>query len=244
MSETSTITRVTGPKRGYERARSFAAIGSNNNNNGTRVRAPKRNPTRRHYIGGTIFIILHAVIFFHWAGFAANNTIFEYGHPTLGSELPGPLKSSRYTYEWWLVWTLSLNGLSPLLLAISLTENKVEEYARLHGFVSALLLVISGVVFILMLIQWCINCNTAFSSASTWCNDYRWCCAHFGASQEAIERCANSTPCIPDVVSSALSVNGEWITHMVHAFVLTLLNLASLAVKDSLSKFGIYTNQG
>jgi len=208
------------------------------------VRAPRRDPTRRHFIGGTIFIIFSALVFFYWAGFPLNNTVYEHGYPSLASELPGPFKSSRYHYEWWLVWILSLNALLPLLLAFSLTDNRVEEYARLHGFLAALLLVANGIVGILLLISWCIRCNTVYSAASTWCNDYRYCCAQFGNGiQETIDRCPNTTPCSPDVMTNELSVNGEYVHHMVFSLVFFLMALAHLGVKDSLSKFGVFTNR-
>jgi len=202
-----------------------------------------RDPTRRHYIGATIFIFFSALVFFYWAGFPLNNTVFEHGHPNLASELPGLFKSSRYTYEWWLLWALSMNALPPLLLAIALTETRVEEYAVVHGMVSGLMLIVSGTVFVLLYIQSCINCNTAFSVASTWCNDYRYCCAYFSITQEAIERCPNSTPCIPDITSDMLGLNGEYVQHIIFALVFAAMALAHLGVKDRMSRFGVFTNQ-
>lgn len=263
-TETFTSTRATEQqqrqRRGYplSQRQSFQAlasdwydylsVGENGNGDGPAqtvvVRAPRRDPTRRHFIGGTIFILFSALVFFYWAGFPLNNTIYEHGYPSLASELPGPFKSSRYHYEWWLVWILSLNALLPLVLAFSLTDNRVEEYARFHGFLAALLLVANAIVGILLLISWCFRCNTAYSAAATWCNDYRWCCAQFGNGlQETIDRCPNTTPCAPDVMSNALSVNGEYIHHMVFSLVFFLLALAHLGVKDSLSKFGVFTNR-
>lgn len=255
MSRTQTVSGYRLSNKQSARALSaafydFMTVGQNGDENAAAtakqtvvVRAPQRDPTLRHYVGGTIFIIFSTLVFFYWAAFPLNNTIFQNGYPSLSSELPGPFKSSRYHYEWWLIWILTLNALLPLLLAFCLTENKVEEYARFHGFLAALLLIANVIVGLLLLISWCIRCNTAYSAASSWCNDYRWCCANFGLNQEAIERCPNTTPCVPDVMSSMLSVNGEYVQHMVFSLIFFLMALSHLGVKDSLAKFGIFTNR-
>ena len=199
------------------------------------------NPTRRHYIGGIVFIVISLLVFLYWAGVPLLNTQFFHGYSRLGSPTV-EFRSARYGWDWWTIWLLTLNGLAPLLLARALTENKIQEYSRAHGFIVALLLLVNLWCFAVLSIRWCAFCNRSGTPGSTACNDYRYGCVYFGASTENTHWCPNGIGCTPAVTSGDLYRNAEYFQHWLFSIIFFLMAFLHLGVKDSLAKFGLFSN--
>ena len=201
----------------------------------------RRSPTRRHFIGGVIFIIFNLLLFTYWASFPLLNTKFFHGTTKLGTT-SAEFRSARYGWDWWTVWLLTLNGLAPFLLAMALTENRVPEFAKTHGFVTALLLLINVWCFAVLSIRWCAFCNREGVPGSTACNDYKFCGVYFGASENQ-QWCYNSIPFTPSVNSSELKRNQEYFQHWLFSIFFFILSFWNLGIQKSLTDFGIFSNE-
>lgn len=198
---------------GYSPDNPLVDIPPYKNNN---VREVEVIPLRR-FVSAYIGIFAHAALFFYWSAFPLVNTIFVTGIPQLGTS--AEYVSARYATDWWMVWLLTLNALLPITLAWAITNNRIEEWTRIHEFFSKFAVWINLIVFVVLTVRWPIFCNTPFSVASTACNDYRWCCVFFPSVW-----CPNTTPCNPAVTLGSLERNQEMIAHW--GFSLAFLVLA------------------
>lgn len=221
-------------------------IGQTNNGN-SNGKKTGRSPTYRHFVGGTLFAFFTLAIFFYWAAFPLLNTLFIHGYPRFAiPPSPNEFKSARYGYDWWLIWILTLNGILPLLLMMSMMENRIQEYARVYFFIAAFIAIADIVVFVWLLGRACFTCNIYNTPQNTACNDYRWCGVPgfgfgMGSTAEGREWCPNVGPFNPPVASAHL--NAEYTQHIIFAGVFSILALLHLAQSRTLTRYGIFTNE-
>jgi hypothetical protein len=189
----------------------------------------------RRYVTAALFVLLSAGILIYWTAFPLVNTIFFDGYPQPGSPpAPGPYRSARYTADWWMVWLLGLNWFLPMMLAFAMTNNSIEEYARLHKYFATLAMLVNLVVIVVLTVQWVFFCNTTFPFLGRACADYRLCCVYFPG-----EWCSNTTPCIPNVVSGDLAQNHEMFQHWVFGFVFLVMAYWHRSINSDLKEFGL-----
>lgn len=202
-----------------------------------------RSRTSRHFVSGTLFITINALLFFYWAGVVANNTIFVHGYPSLGTELPGPFVSTRYKDDWFWIFALGLNALLPLTFAMALAENQVQEYGSIHRVLSIIMVVVNALLVLAFLLNWCLDCNWFHSVNNTPCNSYKWCGVYFGASAAAANICPNIVPFVPNVVAGDLHINGEYLQHLIASGIFLILAFVNWAVNKYMAGVGIFTNE-
>lgn len=194
----------------------------------------------RHYVGGCLFVLFSSLVFLYWVCVPLNDTQFTYGYPRLATPpSPNGFKTSRYGWDWWLIWVLTLNGLLPILLAFSLMKSNYKEFSKIHIFLAAIWTFGNLVLFFWLWIRSCFNCNTGYSFYNSACNDPRWCCKYFGATPDAAEWCPNTTPCVPDVTD--LAITPQYFQHWLFSMFFALLSLFHVFVNKSLSDNGLFT---
>ena len=187
----------------------------------------------RRYVTATMFLFMNIAVLFYWIAFPLTNSIFYDGYPRAGTPpSPNMFMSARYTWDWWMVWLLGLNTFLPFLFALALTNNNIEEYARMHRFFSQMALLVNLIVVIMLTIEWIFGCNGQFRWFGTQCSDYRWCCVNFPS-----EWCPNTTPCVPNVTS--LDRNLEQMQHWVFSFVFGLLAFWNASINKDLREFQV-----
>lgn len=184
----------------------------------------------RRYVGPVMFLLLSAGVFFYWSGIVLLNTTWYTGYTRCTQYV-----SSRYSFEWWVVWLLTLNAIPILLFALSLANNTVEEINRLHKWFSTMFIVVNGLVFILLAILWGVFCNSSITGGAA-CNDYRWCCVNFPSVW-----CPNAVPCNPAVVGSELSRNAEMTQHFIFSVVFGFIALFFVKINNDLREFKIFS---
>ena len=157
------------------------------------------------------------------------NTLFVDGYQQLGAS--DQYLSARYSWDWWHVWLLTLNQLLPAALAWALANADVEEWARLHRWLSVTAIRVNLWVFVVLTVRWFFFCNTPFSDGNTACNDYRWCLVFGGP------WCPNGS--VTSLAYSALSRNQEMIQHWAFSLVYFLLALWNVQINTDLRDFGV-----
>jgi hypothetical protein len=187
----------------------------------------------RRYVTATMFLWMNMAISFYWIAFPLVNSIFLDGYPQAGTPpSPGTYMSARYTWDWWVVWLLGLNMFLPLLFALALTNNAIEEYTRLHRYFARLAMFSNLIVVAVLTVQWILLCNGTTRWFGLQCSDYRWCCVNFPSVW-----CPNTTPCMPAVVN--LDRNFEQLQHWVFSFVFELLAYWHTSINKDLREFGV-----
>jgi len=193
----------------------------------------------RRYVGATLFIFFSAGFFFYWTAVPLANTVFVDGYPQFGiPPSPGKWTSNRYGWEWWHIWLLTLNGALPILLAVALTNNNIDEYRRLHKFAGIGLVLLNLWVFLVLTIGWFFMCNSNGWGGWTGCIDYRWCCANYAGSG-AQGWCSNVAPCVPNVLSGDLVRNQEMTTHWAFSMIFFLLTIWNLTINADFREYGL-----
>lgn len=182
----------------------------------------------RRYVGPTLFLLLTAGIFFYWSGIVLVNTIWTDGYPHYNQYV-----SSRYAYEWWTVWLLTLNAVPILVFALSLANNTIEEFTRMHKWFSIMGIILNIYVAVALAVLWIFFCNSSYSGGAA-CNDYRWCCVNFPSVW-----CSNTVPCIPAVTASELVRNAEMTQHFIFAFVFLVLSTFHVSINGDLREFKV-----
>ena len=182
----------------------------------------------RRYVGPVLFLLLSSGIFFYWSGIVLVNTIWIHEYPNYNQ-----FASSRYTFEWWTVWLLTLNVILIFMLSLAMANNSVEEFTRLHKWFSIILIVVNLYVAIALLFLWIFYCNNPYSGGAA-CNDYTWCCVYFPSGW-----CPNTIPCTPAITSGQLSRNHEMTQHFVFAFVFFVLSTFHVSLNGDLKEFKV-----
>ncbi len=197
--------------------------------------ASKRDIPIRRYVNTTLFIFLQAGIFFYWAAGPLSQSYFACGYPQFGTPpSPGAYQCTRYDWDWWTIWLMTLNVLLPMMLQFALTNNTIEEYTRLHKWFSMMAIALNIWVFANLTIRWLVFCNTSWSGSSTVCNDYRWCCVYFPS-----EWCPNTTPCTPAVTAGQLGRNHDIFQHWIFTFVFFVFAIWNYDLNGGLREFGV-----
>jgi hypothetical protein len=190
----------------------------------------------RHYVGGTLFLFASVLFCWYWTAFPLNHVRFTHEYPQMGLEPgPGPLKSSRYGLEWWLVWVLGLNWLLPYAWGAALLHSNYTEVAKLHLFVSRVALLLNLLALAVLSVSWFFLCNHGYVPYSTACNDLRWCCVNFPS-----DWCPNVGPCTPDVLASDLVRTGEFFQMWLFSLLFFLWALAHRTVNVDLRDYGVF----
>jgi len=140
----------------------------------------------------------------------------------------------RYGWDWWNVWLLSLNAILPMILAFAAVNNSVEEWARMHSFLSVLAIVMNLWVVLVLSWRWLFYCNNSFSGMQSACNDYRWCCVFYPSVW-----CPNTMACNPVVPYSDLQRNNEMEQHWAFSFVFFLLAWWHININQDMREFGM-----
>lgn len=188
----------------------------------------------RRYVWSTLFLILSTGLIFYWTALPLVNSIFDDGYPRSGTPpSPNEFQSARYLFDWWLVWVLTLNALVPFCFALALTNNLVEEYARMHDWISSIFVWINGAVVVMLTVQWLFFCNGTFLPMGRACADYRNCCVNFPAPW-----CPNTMPCTPAVAS--LDRNHEMLQHWVFGIVFGVMSYFHRLINRDLTRFGVF----
>ena len=219
-------------RRTFQRIGAQPGIGATTN---------RRNPTRRHFIGGVVFIIFNLLIFAYWAAFPLLNTQFFHGYGALGTT-SAEFRSARYGWDWWTIWLLTLNGLCPFLLAMALTENRVQEFSKAHGFVSSLLILVNIWCFAVLSIRGCAYCNREGTPGSTACNSDLYCGVYYGASENQ-QWCLNNVPFNPPVTASRLKKNSQYFQHWLFSIFFFILSFWNLGILKELTGYGIFSSE-
>jgi hypothetical protein len=188
----------------------------------------------RRYIGGTLFLFASALLYWYWLAFPFLNTIFTHGYPRLGSPMALEFLSARYGWDWVHIYLLALNVLLPLSLAFAMTNNRVEEYTRLHAWFATLFMVINIWVVLVLSWRWLFYCNNAYTAMHSACNDYRYCCVFFPSSW-----CPNTAMCTPSVTSAVLQRNNEMLQNWAFGFAFFLLAVWNRSINSDLKEFGV-----
>lgn len=188
-------------------------------------------PARRHF-NAFAFIFFNAAFFYYWYAFPLANTQFLDGIPKIGSS--NLYVSARYGWLWWSYWALALNQLLPLSLAWALANADVEEWTRVHAWLSRNAKLLNLFVFVVLSIFWLLFCNTPFSDGSTPCNNYRWCCVFTGSAW-----CPNSAPCTPGATYGDLVMNSEAKQNWAFSLVFLLFSTWNEWMNQSLREFRV-----
>ena len=113
-------------------------------------------------------------------------------------------------------------------------NNGIEEYGRMHRFLSTFNVASNFVIFIFLTIMWIFFCDNGGSGAMSACNDYRWCCVYFPSVW-----CPNTIPCTPAVTAAELSRNGEMWQHWFLCIPFFVLAWWSITYNDDLREFSV-----
>jgi len=188
----------------------------------------------RRYVTATMFVYAMALVTLYWLAFPVVNSIFFDGYPQFGSLLPGVVVTTRYGWDWWMVWFLTWNVLPPMTLAWALTHNRIEEYTRIHAATCGIAMAADGIAFVVLSYRWVLYCNTAYSNWDTACNDYRWCGVFWPNSW-----CPNNGPFTPAVTLGNLHRNAEMTQHWVFSLVFIGLQWWQWSMNDDLKHWGV-----
>lgn len=185
----------------------------------------------RHYVIASLLLFFTASFYWYWRTFPLVNTRFTHGYPDTSS---GLFQSARYSFHWWLIWGLSLNGLLPTTLAFAMAFNDIRELTRFHKWVAGWMWIINRVLIILLTVQWVAMTNNAISGIASAFNDYFWCCVYFPS-----QWCPNAIACTPNVAASALSINREGLQHWAFAWVFAVISSWHLALNANLREYKV-----
>jgi hypothetical protein len=191
----------------------------------------------RHYVWATMFVIGSTLFYMYPIMVPMLNAKFPANYESIS---PRVFVSSRYGYEWWITFIMSLNILLPYALALALVNNNVPEWAHLHYYTARLLTFVNIVLFIMFSVDWVFLCNNGFVPWSTLCNDPRYCCVYFGSSQINLEWCPNITPCTPDVSGSMLYRSDEFFQIWLWCLFFWLLAFSHRAINKELAQYGFF----
>jgi hypothetical protein len=206
--------------------------------------ASGQQTSTRHYVGGVVFVMANMLLCFYFVAFPLNNMLFTCGYTQPGTPpSPGPWNCSRYTWQWWTVWLLTLNLLLPYLLSAALLNNTVPEYSRFLYWISWFMIWFNIAVLAMLLVQWLFFCNSGSSYYNSACNDIRWCCVYYAASPTASTWCPNTTPCIPNFGSGNLQRSDEFFQAVLFAGFWTLLAWAHRRLTKDLILQGVFMEQ-
>lgn len=127
----------------------------------------------------SVFVTLTMIVYWSWAAFPLNNANFQDGY--INTPIGRFYKSSRYGFEWWIVWLMGLNFLVPYTLCGALVNNLHvingrNPWAVIHRLFAGLAMLLNLVVVICFAIMWVTMCNLSWSPWASLCNDPRWCC--------------------------------------------------------------------
>lgn len=193
----------------------------------------------RYYVGGCLFFFLCILPFLYWVCVPLNDTQFVHGFPRFATPpSPNGFKSSRYGYDWWLLWSLSLNGLLPMLLLFALLKSNYKEFSKIHLVLSALFTFANIILFFWIWGRLVFTCNTGYSQVNTACNDPQWCCVYFAATPEAAKWCQNTTPCSPAVTT--LSISSQYYQHWIFSAIFAVIALFNVLVNKGLDSNGVF----
>lgn len=179
-----------------------------------------------------VFLFLNMAVLWYWSGFPLNNTKFVYGAPAAGAANYA-FQSTRYTWEWWSIWLLSLNLLLPNSLVAAVVNNAEPLFAIVH-MLFAKLSVWSNIACIVMLsFQWAVECNQAGSP----CNDPRWCNSYFSSQPNF---CPNTVPFTPAVTGSLVR-SDEFFQHWLFSIFFLLFSIfGHIWANKLLQKAGLF----
>ncbi len=199
---------------------------------GSYVEPERPHVPLRHYVVATFILFFTAAFYWYWRTFPMINTRFTHGYPQAATV--ALFQSARHSFNWWLVWGLSLNGLLPQLLAFALANSDIHELTRFHKWVAGWLYITNRVLIVLLSAQWLFLTNNAIAGIASAFNDYRWCCVYFPSPW-----CHNAIACTPTVSSAALSINFEGLQHWAFAWVFALISSWHLTLNANLREFGV-----
>lgn len=190
----------------------------------------KRIPLRR-FVTAYLFIFFHSGFLYYWRAWPLANTIFVNGIVQLGTS--AEWVSARYGWDWWCVWLLGLNTLLPLTLAWAVTNNRIEEWTRLHGWIARMSIYVNLAVFIILTVRWPLFHNTPFSGGSPGNHD-GWCCYFFPSPW-----CPNNSVCSPDVSLGDLVRSDPMTQHWAFSLVFFLLGVWNRDVNTDFRDFRV-----
>lgn len=181
---------------------------------------------------GVVISLIYLLLFVYWAAFPLWDTIFIDGFPLFGIPPgPGPFYSTRYSYQWWFLWMLTLNFMPPYLFFIAAIRRKSYLASSAYFWLSFLVQLITFVAVIVFICVWIFSCNYWFSGDSI-CNSPLYCCQHFA---DAPGICPNVTPCIAGNVT--LYPNPDFIQHIIFGFIFLLAGIVELWMYYRLRKY-------
>jgi len=153
-------------------------------------------PRTRQLWVGMGFAILSFMLCWGWAAFALNSTYFINEYTDLDA---GVFRDTRFQWEWFFLYFLSLNLILPWMLVFFIVNNEFSELVDWHRFFSNIFLLLNMGIFIFLFIWGLLICNTSWSPFSTACNDPKYCC-HYHTNSPIW--CKNTVDCVCDLMNT------------------------------------------
>jgi hypothetical protein len=195
------------------------------------VDAPNSNP-REGKIMGLVFSFLYIFTFAWYVAFPLLDTIFINGYPLMAiPPSPGPFYTTQYQWQWWFLWLYGGNLFPPIFFILGLIFERNRLISTLHFWGSLIVGFVTLAPFVLFLVVWFSNCNSAWSEGSI-CNDYEGCQVFFG---NWVNVCDN-------VVGSSISLgsNAQFNQILLFGLLFIMLVTVQIWVNYRMRRYGVF----